>query len=57
MMSGLGGIRPSTGGGGPGLGGFSMPNLAGPTRTPRGDHNSSSARQIPIGPGRPVLSR
>ena len=49
MMSGLGGMRPPTGGSGSGLGGFSMPNLAGFTRTGRGDHNSSA----PIGPGLP----
>ena len=42
MMSGLGGMRPPTGGSGSGLGGFSMPNLAGLTRTGRGDHNSSA---------------
>jgi cell wall-associated NlpC family hydrolase len=42
MMSGLGGMRPSAGGGsGSGLGGFGMPNLSGLTRT-RGDHNSSA---------------
>ena len=45
MMSGLGGMRPPTGGSGSGLGGFSMPNLAGLTKTSRGDHNSSA----PIG--------
>ena len=43
MMSGLGGMRPPTGGGGSGLGGFSMPNLAGLTKTSRGDHNSSAS--------------
>jgi hypothetical protein len=54
MMSGLGGMRPPTGGGsGSGLGGFGMPNLSGLTRT-RGDHNSGSG-QIPMGPGRAVL--
>jgi cell wall-associated NlpC family hydrolase len=43
MMSGLSGMRPPTGnGGGSGLGGFSMPNLSGLTRTGRGDHNSSA---------------
>ena len=56
MMSGLGGMRPPTGGSGSGLGGFSMPNLASFTKTGRGEHNSSSSGgQIPIGPGRPVL--
>jgi hypothetical protein len=45
MLSGLGAMRaPTSGGGGSGLGGFSMPNLSGPTRG-RGDHNSSA----PIG--------
>ena len=43
MMSGLGGMRPPTGGSGSGLGGFSMPNLAGVTKTSTGDHNSSAA--------------
>ena len=36
MMSGLGGMRPPTGGGGSGLGGFSMPNLAGSSPGHRG---------------------
>jgi hypothetical protein len=44
MLSGLGGMRAPTGGGGSGLGGLSMPNLSGLTRG-RGDHNSSA----PIG--------
>jgi cell wall-associated NlpC family hydrolase len=44
MMSGLAGMRPPTSGGsGSGLGGFSMPNLAGFTRTSTGDHNSSAS--------------
>jgi hypothetical protein len=44
MMSGLTGMRPptSSGGSGSGLGGLSIPNLSGLTRTPRGDHNSSA---------------
>jgi hypothetical protein len=44
MMSGLGGMRPPGGASGSGLGGLSIPNLSGFTRT-RGDHNSSA----PIG--------
>jgi cell wall-associated NlpC family hydrolase len=43
MMSGLGAMRPPTGGSGSGLGGLSMPNLSGLTRTARGDHNSSAS--------------
>ncbi|WP_333890615.1 C40 family peptidase [Mycolicibacterium gadium] len=42
MMSGLGGMRPPSGGGS-GLGGLSMPNLAGLTQTGRGNHNSSAS--------------
>ena len=42
MMSGLGGMRPPAGGSGSGLGGFSMPNLAGFTKTSTGEHNSSA---------------
>jgi peptidoglycan DL-endopeptidase CwlO len=42
MMSGLTGMRPPSGGSGSGLGGFSMPNLAGLTKTATGDHNSSA---------------
>src|SRR5262249_53573183 len=42
MLSGLGGLRAPTGGGGSGLGSFSMPNLSGFIRTGRGDHNSSA---------------
>jgi peptidoglycan DL-endopeptidase CwlO len=44
MLSGLGGMRAPTGGGGSGLGGLSVSNLSGLTQD-RGDHNSSA----PIG--------
>jgi peptidoglycan DL-endopeptidase CwlO len=43
MMSGLTGMRPPSGGSGSGLGGFSMPNLAGFTKTSRGDDNTSAS--------------
>jgi len=42
MLSGLGSMRAPTGGGGSGLGGLSVPNLSGLTRTGRSDHNSSA---------------
>lgn len=42
-MSGLGGMRPPTsGGGGSGLGGFSLPNFAGLAKTSPGGHNSGA---------------
>ena len=40
MLSGLGGMRAPTGGSSSGLGGLSMPNLSGLTRTARSEHNS-----------------
>lgn len=55
MMSGLGGMRPPTSGGsGSGLGGFSVPNLSGLTRT-KGDHNSNAPiGQLPDDAGGPL---
>jgi hypothetical protein len=55
MMSGLSGMRPPTGGSGSGLGGFSMPNLAGFTKTSTGDHNSSAPiARLPADAGGPL---
>ncbi|MFV8176789.1 NlpC/P60 family protein [Mycolicibacterium peregrinum] len=46
-MSGLGGMRPPTsGGGGSGLGGFSLPNFAGLAKTSPGAHNSGAASPL-----------